>query len=357
MAGENGTFEDGEAGGRADDNSGTDSAGRHVGDDGATDGEHREGGLGAPAGADRARLLQALDASARAQQLPAGALYVVATPIGNVADISLRALHILDIADAIAAEDTRNSQQLLVRLGLDRRRDWIACHQHNEREAAQRVLDRLAAGQRVAYVSDAGTPGISDPGAKLVAAARAAGHRVIPLPGPSAVATALSAAGFETTAFHFAGFLPTSREARLKAIRAVAALDASLVFYEAPHRIGDSLGALAEALGGERRIVVARELTKLHEQFFAGTLAEARDWLAADANHSRGEFVLVVEAAAPDAGDHADLDRVLKPLLAALPVSRAAKVACEITGLHRKTVYARALELRGGDEEDGGTDD
>ncbi|WP_085315268.1 16S rRNA (cytidine(1402)-2'-O)-methyltransferase [Derxia lacustris] len=294
----------------------------------------------------------ALDAAARAQQMPAGALYVVATPIGNVADSSLRALHILDIADAVAAEDTRNSQQLLARLGLDRRRDWIACHQHNEREAAARVIERLAAGARVAYVSDAGTPGISDPGARLVAAVRAAGHRVIPMPGPSAVATALSAAGFDGTAFHFAGFLPTSREARLKAIRTLAPLDASLVFYEAPHRIADSLAALEEALGATRRIVIARELTKLHEQIFAGTLAEARDWLGADANHARGEFVLVIEAAPPGATDDADLDRLLKPLLAALPLSRATKVACEISGLHRKAVYARALALRGTADDD-----
>jgi len=299
--------------------------------------------------ADRSRSLRELDAAARGQQSPAGALYVVATPIGNVADISLRALHLLDIADAIAAEDTRNSQGLLARVGLDRRRDWIACHQHNEREAAARVIERLAGGARVAYISDAGTPGISDPGAKLVAAVRAAGFRVLPIPGPSAVATALSASGFDSTAFHFAGFLPTTRESRLRTIRTLCALDASVVFYEAPHRIADSLAALAEALGGARRIVVGRELTKLHEQIFAGSLAESVEWLAADANHARGEFVLVIEAAGPGAVDTADLDRVLKPLLGALPVSRASKVACEITGLHRKLVYARALELRGDD--------
>ena len=197
-----------------------------------------------------------IDESLQTQQFAAGALYVVATPIGNLADISLRALNVLARVDAVAAEDTRHTGALLDRLGV--RAPLIACHEHNEREAAQQVLARLQAGERVAYVSDAGTPGISDPGARLVDAVCAAGLPVVPIPGASAVISAMSVAGFDEPSFHFAGFLSPKAQARAQAIAALKSLPASLVFYEAPHRILDTVHALAAGLGGERRLVAQR---------------------------------------------------------------------------------------------------
>ncbi|MGY8526561.1 16S rRNA (cytidine(1402)-2'-O)-methyltransferase [Paracidovorax citrulli] len=293
---------------------------------------------------------------AAGQSYPTGTLYVVATPIGNLADLTLRALHVLGMADAVACEDTRNTGQLLTRLGLQR--PLLAVHEHNEREAAQRVVSRLAAGERIAYVSDAGTPGISDPGAALVEAARAAGHRVVPLPGASAVVTALSVAGEMLQAgegrFTFAGFLPTRAKARTEAIAALAALDHAWVLYEAPHRIADTIGALAAQLPGERRILIGRELTKLFEEATAMTVAQAPAWLAADAARAKGEFVLVVEGAAGDRGDGdaalaPEAVRVLDLLLAELPAKRAAKLAAAITGADTGALYSLALERRAAD--------
>ncbi len=232
---------------------------------------------------------------AQAQQYPAAALYVVATPIGNTADITLRALHVLGLVDRIAAEDTRNTGQLLSRYGISK--PLLAVHEHNEREAAQRVIEHLRAGERVAYVSDAGTPGISDPGAKLVDAVRAAGFAVVPLPGASALATALSVAGDWAGTFTFLGFLPTKAKQRTSALQSLASHSHAMVFYEAPHRVVETVQALADAFGGERRLLIARELTKLHEAVHCCTLAEGPAWLAADPNRQRGEFVLVVEGA------------------------------------------------------------
>ena len=291
-----------------------------------------------------------IDESLQTQQFAAGALYVVATPIGNLADISLRALNVLARVDAVAAEDTRHTGALLDRLGV--RAPLIACHEHNEREAAQQVLARLQAGERVAYVSDAGTPGISDPGARLVDAVRAAGLPVVAIPGPSAVVTALSVAGFDEPSFHFAGFLSPKTQARAEAIAALATLPASLVFYEAPHRILDAVRALAAGLGEERRLVIARELTKLHEQVHACALGDAAAWLEADANRQRGEFVLVVQGCAHAAPDGAELDRVLTPLVRELPLKQAVALAVEISGAARNAVYARALVLKQSGEED-----
>ncbi|CAG2158497.1 16S rRNA (cytidine(1402)-2'-O)-methyltransferase [Cupriavidus numazuensis] len=292
---------------------------------------------------------------AAGQSYPAGTLYVVATPIGNVADLSLRALHVLGLADAIACEDTRNTGQLLSRVGLQR--PLVAVHEHNEREAAGRIVQRLAAGECIAYVSDAGTPGISDPGARLVEAVRAAGLPVVPLPGPSAAVAALSVAGemLDTGAgrFTFVGFLPSKPKARGEAIAALASLDHAWVLYEAPHRIAETLAALAAGLPPTRRLLVGRELTKLFEETPVMTVAEAPAWLAGEATRAKGEFVLVVEGAAANAADDgapdAQAQRVLSLLLAELPAKRAAKLAAAITGASTDALYKLALAQRGGD--------
>lgn len=298
---------------------------------------------------------------AAGQTYPAGTLYVVATPIGNVADLSLRALHVLGLADAIACEDTRNTGQLLTRVGLQR--PLVAVHEHNEREAAVRIVERLAAGERIAYVSDAGTPGISDPGARLVEAVRAAGLKVVPLPGPSAAVTALSVAGDMLESgegrFTFVGFLPGKAKARQDAIAKLAALDHAWVFYEAPHRIAETLAALADGLPGTRRLLIGRELTKLFEETPVLTVAEAPAWLAAEATRGKGEFVLVVEGAgraeaADDDAPSPEAERVLKLLLPELPAKRAAKLAAAITGAKTDGLYKLALAHRadGNDGED-----
>lgn len=281
---------------------------------------------------------------AQGQQYPASALYVVATPIGNVADITLRALHVLGLADRIAAEDTRNTGQLLARYGISK--PLVAVHQHNERAAAQRIVEYLQAGERVAYVSDAGTPGISDPGAKLVDAVREAGFTVVPLPGASALATALSAAGDWAEQFSFLGFLPPKTKQRATALQSLAAHPYAMVFYEAPHRIVETVAALAEAFGGERRLLIARELTKLHEALHCCTLAEGPTWLAEDPNRQRGEFVVIVEGKGSQAADdeHSH-DALLGVLLEELSVSSAVRVAASITGASRNALYARALAL------------
>ena len=287
---------------------------------------------------------------AQAQQYPAATLYVVATPIGNLADITLRALHDLGLVDRIAAEDTRNTGQLLARYGISK--PLIAVHEHNEREAAQRIIDFLRAGERVACVSDAGTPGISDPGAKLVDAVREAGFQVVPLPGASALATALSAAGDWVATFTFLGFLPPKPKQRAAALQSLAAHEHAMVFYEAPHRIVETVQALADAFGPQRRLLIARELTKLHEALHRCTLAEGPAWLAEDANRQRGEFVLVVEGAHAAASSGEDHDALLRVLLQEVPVKSAAKLAAALTGASRNALYARALELKGDKEAD-----
>ncbi|CAN5263709.1 16S rRNA (cytidine(1402)-2'-O)-methyltransferase [soil metagenome] len=290
------------------------------------------------------RAYRNIAAALERQRFEAGALYVVATPIGNLADVTIRALATMVQADLIAAEDTRHTRGLLDRYGIGG--ELLACHEHNEREAAERVIEVLRGGGRVAYVSDAGTPGISDPGARLVDAVRTAGLPVVPVPGPSALAAAVSASGLEASAWHFAGFLPPRREARAHAIERLAALDAGLVIYEAPHRIVESGEALAAGLGATRRAVLMRELTKWHEQIERAALGELSAWLRADDDRTRGEFVICVEAPLGDRAAVAAFDAVLEPLLRELPLKQAVALTVEISGAPRNAVYARALLLK-----------
>ncbi|MDD5247618.1 MAG: 16S rRNA (cytidine(1402)-2'-O)-methyltransferase [Rhodocyclaceae bacterium] len=272
------------------------------------------------------------------------ALFVVATPLGNLDDITLRALEVLRAADLIACEDTRHTRHLLERHGI--RAPLLALHEHNENQAADKLIALLADGKRVALVSDAGTPGISDPGARAVAAVRAAGHKVVPLPGPSAAIAALSAAGLPDARFLFAGFLPTKATARRSEIERLGAVPAALVFYEAPHRIEETVADLAAVLEPQRTLVVARELTKLFEQIASMPLADGPAWFAADDNRRRGEFVLIVSGPPPRQGLDAETERVLAALLAELPVKQAAKLAATITGAAKNELYQRALELK-----------
>ena len=295
-------------------------------------------------------LAAARDAAA-AQHYPQGALYLVATPIGNLADISLRALHVLQLADTIACEDTRHTQTLLRAYGIDKSASQLlALHQHNESAAAQQVVARLQQGQRVAYVSDAGTPAISDPGARLVAATAAQSLVVVPIPGASSVTAALCVAGIDSAAgegFVFAGFLSARGSERALQIDALNGEARAVVLLEAPHRI-DALAA-ALALLGQRRLTVARELTKQFEQIHTLAAAEFSAWLAADAHRSRGEFVLVLHPLTQtgDLESHEPL-RVLRLLLAELPLKTAVQLAVSITGAPRNTLYQAALGMRNG---------
>ncbi|HEX5392783.1 MAG TPA: 16S rRNA (cytidine(1402)-2'-O)-methyltransferase [Rhodocyclaceae bacterium] len=279
-----------------------------------------------------------------ASQSKTSALYVVATPMGNLGDITLRALEILKRVDAVACEDTRHARRFLDHHGI--RAQAFALHEHNEQEASGKLLDLLGQGKSVALISDAGTPAISDPGAKAVAAVQAAGFSVVPLPGPNAAATALSASGITDDRFLFVGFLSPKTQARRAQIEAVKGVEAALVFYEAPHRITETVADLAALLEPERELVVARELTKLFEQIVRMPIADAPAWLAADANRQRGEFVLIVSAPPPRQGMDAEAERVLKILLAELPTKQAAKLAAEITGAAKNDLYQLALDMK-----------
>jgi 16S rRNA (cytidine1402-2'-O)-methyltransferase len=284
------------------------------------------------------------DAAFRAE---GGSLYVVATPIGNLRDVTLRALDILATADIVAAEDTRVASTLLARYGIAARARSL--HAHNEARESARLVASLVEGRSVALVTDAGTPGISDPGARLVRAARDAGCRVVPIPGASALGAAVSAAGLVAARFAFIGFLPTAAKSRARLLAEIAAWPLALVFYEAPHRVQATLGELASAFDAVRTLTVAREVTKTFETIASMPLSEAVQWVARDSNRSRGEFVLIVDApVAPEAAAtlSADSERVLARLLRELPPARAARVAADITGVARDALYARALELR-----------
>ena len=281
-----------------------------------------------------------------AQPAEGGTLYVVATPVGNLRDITLRALDVLGSADVVAAEDTRTTRGLLEHYGL--RTELVSIHEHNERRGAERIVTALAAGRSVAYVTDAGTPGISDPGAELVAAVRAAGLPVVPVPGPSALTAALSVAGPGTEPFLFVGFLPPKPGERRRALERLAAGAHAVVVYESPHRIEACAADLAAALGASRTVVIARELTKRFETVHATTLGDLPDWLASDPDQRRGEFVLVIGAppAVAAAVDMAEAARVLAILGAELPPSRAARATAAITGASREALYAMALAGR-----------
>ncbi len=277
---------------------------------------------------------------AAAHPLP-GTLYVVATPIGNLADASPRALDVLRQAELVACEDTRTTRTLLARHGIERA--TLALHAHNERTATAKLLAALRAGSSVALVTDAGTPGISDPGALLVEAAHREGLRVVPVPGPNAAVAAYSAAGFAADRFLFVGFLPAKPAARRKAL---AALDLPwpVILYEAPHRVLETVEDLAARFGGERELVIARELTKKFEEVARLPLAQAVAWLKAGAHRQQGEFVLVLGAGTVAAPGRDEGGRVLDILLESLPASEAAKLAARITGAPRNALYKLALE-------------
>ncbi len=290
-------------------------------------------------------LTAAQDAAGK-QSYPTATLYVVATPIGNLADISLRALHVLNLVDAIACEDTRHTQPLLRTYGINvgSGKPMLAVHQHNEFEATEQIISRLQRGERIAFVSDAGTPGVSDPGSKLVAGVRAAGYRVVPLPGASSVTTLLSVAGItQSDHFTFRGFLPTKAMERDAAVLLLQAMPSSIVLLEAPHRIE----AVAKALGvlGDRCITIGRELTKQFEDIATFAANEFTNWLQQDSNRLRGEFVLVLHPLV-SAAENADAPRVLKLLLAELPLKTAVKLASDITGAPRNALYEAALRLK-----------
>lgn len=289
-------------------------------------------------------LAAARDAAA-SQHYPAGALYVLATPIGNLADVSLRALHVLQLVDAIACEDTRHTQALLRAYGIEKGA-WLSVHRHNEAQGAEEVVRRLQQGQRVAYASDAGTPGVSDPGARVVAAARAAGLPVVPVPGPSSVTAILSVTGGvgDDGGFVFFGFLPAKAGERQQAVESLRQEPRAVVLLEAPHRIA----ALAETLAslGDREVTLGREITKQFEQIATLRCDALPAWLAQDASRSRGEFALVLHAV-PVQQDDAEAQRVLKLLLGELPVKTAVKLAAEITGASRNQLYDAALAMKG----------
>ena len=275
-----------------------------------------------------------------------GTLYVVATPIGNLGDITIRGIETLKTVDAIAAEDTRHTSGLLSHFGISKK--LIAVHEHNEHQSAEKLLSQLQSGENIALVTDAGTPGISDPGAVVVDLVRKAGVKVVPIPGASAVVAALSASGITQNGFYFNGFLPASGAARRKVLENLKLQTVTLVFYEAPHRIVECVEDIANVLGAQRRLTFARELTKTFETFYTCGAGEASAWLQADANQQRGEFVLLVEAAVVNDTEELSEDavKVLKLLLAELPLKQAVKLATEITKEKKNDLYEFALKLK-----------
>ena len=270
-------------------------------------------------------------------------LYIVATPIGNLADMVPRAIEVLQCADLVAAEDTRHSQRLFSHFAIDT--PLMAYHDHSDDKRTGQILQRLEQGQTVALISDAGTPLISDPGYRLVREARARGIRVVPVPGACAFVAALSAAGLPSDRFSFEGFLPAKPGAREKALQELVADTRTLVFYEAPHRVLETLEAMAQVFGDAREAVIARELTKAFETIHLAPLAELADWVRADGNQQRGEIVLLVRGAErrQDTTLDAEAERVMKLLLAELPPKRAAALAADITGVNKKALYNWSL--------------
>ncbi len=274
-----------------------------------------------------------------------GTLYVVATPIGNLQDISERARQVLARVNLIAAEDTRHSARLLEHFNITT--PMVPCHDHNERTSSNALVQRLLAGESLALISDAGTPLVSDPGYHLVRHARLAGVRVVPVPGACAAIAALSAAGLPSDRFVFEGFLPARSNARAARLQALAQEARTLVFYEAPHRLLESVLAMADVFGGERQAVLARELTKTFETIHGASLAELAQWIATDSNQQRGECVLLVEGLNEKAGKDAvdaESQRILKLLVAELPLKKAAALVAQITGVRKNLLYQWGLE-------------
>lgn len=277
-----------------------------------------------------------------------GTLYIVATPIGNLSDISQRALEVLRQVDLVAAEDTRHSKPLLHHYGIDKA--MLAYHEHNEEQLTPKLVQRLLEGESIALISDAGTPLLSDPGYRLVKMAHEAGLRVSPVPGACAAIAALSASGLATDRFLFAGFPPHKQAARQRFYEELRQQPSTLIFYESSHRVLDSVTDMRDVFGAARTVVMAREISKTFETIHSTTLAALPDWIAADANQQKGEFVLVVQGATAQADELAvELEHVLGVLLSELPVKQAVQMATKITGLKKNQVYQRALQLAAGD--------
>jgi len=273
-------------------------------------------------------------------------LYIVATPIGNLGDITLRAVETLKKADLIAAEDTRHSQRLMNHLGVSAR--LLSLHEHNEREKSQAIIDKVKEGQSIALVSDAGTPLISDPGYFLVKLAQEQGVKVVPIPGVSAVVTALSVSGLPSDRFVFEGFLPAKSGNKQRVLELFKYESRTVIFYESPHRIVDTLEAMLTVFGEDRRLVLARELTKTFETIKGDSLGLLCEWVKSDANQQRGEFVLLLEGATDTPEESVvDQDKMLALLIAELPIKKASKIVSEITGANKKDLYQRALEMQG----------
>lgn len=293
-----------------------------------------------------------MSAGATESTVTAGTLYVVATPIGNLGDLSTRAREVLARVQLIAAEDTRHTRQLLQAFGVDT--PLTSLHEHNEMHKSEALIARLVAGEAIALVSDAGTPLISDPGFDLVAAARARGVSIVVIPGPCAAIAALSIAGLPTDRFVFEGFLPAKNSARVTRLQQLASEQRTMIFYEAPHRLKDVLRDLVAEFGAERTASVSRELTKRFETTYNGTLAQLCEIAEKNADMSRGELVIIVSGnpAAPSSAQALNADQLLRALAEELPPSQAAKIAAKLTGEKRSDLYARAMQLSGGPKDD-----
>ena len=275
-----------------------------------------------------------------------GELYIVATPIGNLGDMVPRAVEVLQAVDLIAAEDTRHSGKLLNYFSIDT--PLMAYHDHGDKRQSARILNTLQAGKKVALISDAGTPLISDPGYRLVREVRQQGYKIIPVPGACAAIAALSASGLPSDRFAFEGFLPHKSGARIKRLQSLVRDEATLVFYEAPHRIVDALTDMVKVFGSDREVVMARELTKTYETFLSGNLEEVLSLVQADSNQQKGEIVILLHGAdnGQNTTDDVEQERILRLLMAELPLKQAAALAAKITGGQKNTLYQKALEIK-----------